>query len=100
TGVLGTGAAVAGLVEAGAGLYGATEIGAVAGTISGILGGATAILGGIGSAFLPFALADAHGKAQDAFYGQLTPVLQQYGLTGGPTMDGDYPSDPIPAINT
>ena len=100
TGVLGTGAAVAGLVEAGAGLYGATEIGAVAGTISGILGGATAILGGIGSAFLPFALADAHGKAQDAFYGQLTPVLQQYGLTGGSTMDGDYPSDPIPAINT
>ena len=100
TGVLGTGAAVAGLVEAGAGLYGATEIGAVAGTISGILGGATAILGGIGSAFLPFALADAHGKAQDAFYGQLAPVLQQYGLTGGPTMDGDYPEDPIPAINT
>ena len=100
TGVLGTGAAVAGLVEAGAGLYGATEIGAVAGTISGILGGATAILGGIGSAFLPFALADAHGKAQDAFYGQLAPVLQQYGLTGGPTMDGDYPADPIPAINT
>ncbi|MGU3307658.1 type III effector HrpK domain-containing protein [Pseudomonas sp. M5A4_2d] len=100
TGVLGTGAAVAGLVEAGAGLYGATEIGAVAGTLSGILGGATAILGGIGSAFLPFALADAHGKAQDAFYGQLAPVLQQYGLTGGPTMEGDYPADPIPAINT
>ncbi|WP_455928309.1 type III effector HrpK domain-containing protein [Pseudomonas capeferrum] len=100
TGVLGTGAAVAGLVEAGAGLYGATEIGAVAGTISGILGGATAILGGIGSAFLPFALADAHGKAQDAFYGQLAPVLKQYGLTGGPTEPGDYPEDPIPAINT
>ncbi|ARB26804.1 hypothetical protein HX787_10030 [Pseudomonas tolaasii] len=100
TGVLGTGAAVASLVEAGAGLYGATEVGAVAGTIGGILGGAAAILGGIGSAFLPFALADAHGKAQDAFYGQLAPVLQQYGLTGGPTMDGDYPADPIPAINT
>ncbi|MGY2288520.1 type III effector HrpK domain-containing protein [Pseudomonas sp. SDO528_S397] len=100
TGVLGTGAAVAGLVEAGAGLYGASEVGAVAGTLSGILGGAAAILGGIGSAFLPFALADAHGKAQDAFYGQLAPILKQYGLTGGPEMPGDYPADPIPPINT
>lgn len=100
TGVLGTGAAVAGLVEAGAGLYGATDIGAVAGTISGILGGGAAILSGISSAFLPFALADAHGKAQDAFYGELVPVLKQYGLTGGPTEPGDDPEDPIPPINT
>ncbi|BBP78904.1 hypothetical protein PHLH7_50080 [Pseudomonas sp. Ost2] len=99
-GILGTGAATASLIEGGAGLFGLSDIAAVAGSISGVLGLAGAILGGIGSAFIPFALADARGKEQDKFYGELVPILKQYGLTGGPEQPGDYPEDPIPAINT
>jgi hypothetical protein len=99
-GIFGTSAAVTSLIEGGAGLFGATEVAEIAGAFSGILGEAAAIFGGIGSAALPVVLADHRGKLQDAFYGQLVPVLEQYGLTGGPEEPGDNPPDPIPAINT
>ena len=100
SGTLGTGAAIASLIEGGAGLFGLEDIAAVAGVASGLLGDAAAIFGGIASVALPLALANEEGKEEDAFYGQLVPILQQYGLTGGPEEPGDYPPDPIPAINT
>ncbi len=99
-GILGTGAATAALIEGGAGLFGFSDIAAVAGSLSGVLGIGGAIVGGIGSAFLPFALADARAKEQEKFYGEMVPILKQYGLTGGPEQPGDYPDDPLPAINT
>ncbi|AMB85463.1 hypothetical protein AWM79_09170 [Pseudomonas agarici] len=99
-GILGTGAATASLIEGGAGLFGFSDIAAVAGSLSGVLGIGGAIVGGIASAFLPFALADARGKEQEKFYGEMVPILKQYDLTGGPEQPGDYPEDPIPAINT
>jgi len=100
SGILGSSAAVSSLIEGGAGFLGFDDIAAAAGAIGGVLGGAAAVVGGIASIFVPFILADKRGKAQDAFYGELVPVLKQYGLTGGPTEPGDYPQDPLPAITT
>lgn len=100
SGALGTGAAVASIIEGGAGLFGIADAAAIAGTFAGVLGWATAGLGIVTSFVFPIIEVVKREKQQDAFFGNLVPTLDKYGLTGGPITDADRKDEYPPYANT
>ena len=100
SGALGTGAAVASIIEGGAGLFGVADAAAIAGTFAGVLGWAAAGVGIITSFVFPIIEVVKREKQQDAFFGALVPVLDKYGLTGGPITDADRSDEYPPNTNT
>ncbi|MDF0733626.1 type III effector HrpK domain-containing protein [Pseudomonas entomophila] len=89
TGALGTGAAITSIIEGGAGLFGLADVGAIAGAFSGVLGWATAGVGLIAGIVFPIIEVAHREKQQDQFFGALKPVVDKYGLDGGPITEDD-----------
>ena len=58
---------------------------------AGVLGFATAAFAAIALSVLSIVEVFKHGAQQDDFYANLSPTLQQYGITGGPMEDSDWP---------
>jgi hypothetical protein len=100
SGALGTGAAVASIIEGGAGLFGIADAAAIAGTFAGVLGWAAAGVGIVTSFVFPIIEVVKREKQQDAFFGNLVPTLDKYGLTGGPITDADRKDEYPPYANT
>ncbi|WP_088346343.1 MULTISPECIES: type III effector HrpK domain-containing protein [Rhodomicrobium] len=95
-GILGIGAGIATTAEAIASLFGAAP-----GLVSG-LGVAAGVLGIAAAGFAAIAVFGLaiwevvkHANQQEDFYANLNPILEQYGITGGPKEDGDLPPQEI-----
>lgn len=99
-GALGTGAAVASIIEGGAGLFGVADAAAIAGTFAGVLGWAAAGVGIVTAFVFPIIEVVKREKQQDQFFGNLVPTLDKYGLTGGPITDADRTDEYPPYTNT
>lgn len=99
-GALGTGAAVASIIEGGAGLFGVADAAAIAGTFAGVLGWAAAGVGIVTAFVFPIIEVVKREKQQDQFFGDLVPVLDKYGLTGGPITQQDRDDEYPPITNT
>lgn len=100
SGALGTGAAVASIIEGGAGLFGVADAAAIAGSFAGVLGWAAAGVGIVTAFVFPIIEVVKREKQQDQFFGALVPVLDKYGLTGGPITQSDRDNEYPPYTNT
>jgi len=102
SGILGTGAAIASIIEGAAGLFGGTTaglFGSLAGATAGILGWAAAGVGIIAGIVIPVVIVAKRDAEQNKFYDGLVPTLEKYELTGGPKEPGDI-DDIIPTSAT
>jgi trimeric autotransporter adhesin len=100
TGILGGGT---GIAEAGVGIAdslgvgGLEAISAGLGAVAGGLSIVTAAIGFIGLIVYGFVELAKEDKKEDQFQGEVLPVLNQYGITGGPVTPSDEPVNPIPS---
>jgi hypothetical protein len=99
-GALGTGAAVASIIEGAAGLFGIADAAAIAGTFAGVLGWAAAGIGIVTAFVFPIIEVVKRDKQQGQFFGALVPTLEKYGLTGGPVTAEDKNDEYPPYANT
>lgn len=89
SGILGTGAAVASIIEGVGGLLGSSITAVAAGTLAGVLGWAAAGFGVVAAMVLPLLVLDQRDKQIHQFFDGLAPTLVKYGLTGGATAPED-----------
>ncbi len=100
-GITGAWSGVSSLVEGGVGVADAVlgsigvDTAALAATSAtlGIVGGVTALLGTVGLGI--YGMVEG-AKRVDDFMGQITPELNQYGITGGSVASNDPPQDSLP----